>query len=171
MDQNKVGGLADAVVGDIKKEFMIVGKHRVHSWYAWAIVGIVFGMALGIVYVANRTSRFESSSASQYAPGTAMVDLPAPIGSFEMGSDGNERYSISVIPLSRIYDEQMESYKYFLINPVTGLKVEFNQSDRKIKVSGKDFNIDLGSMRATAVNQPIEGKTVVMTSVQVLTFD
>lgn len=165
-NQNHVGGLENSVVGSIGKDFTIVGKHRVHSWYAWAIVGIVFGMALGIVYVANRSNRFESSSASQYAPSTAMVDLPAPIGSFELGSDGNERYSISVIPLSKIYDERMESYKYFLINPVTGLKVEFNQADKKVKVSGKDFAINLGSMRATAVNQPIEGKTVVMSSVQ-----
>ncbi len=55
---------AEQVVGELKKDFTIVGKQRVHSWYAWAIVGIVFGMALGIVYVANRSAQFEASQAA-----------------------------------------------------------------------------------------------------------
>lgn len=61
MDNNK---LADSVVKDIHKDFLIVGKHRVHSWYAWAMVGIVFGMALGIVYVANRSAQFNAGQAA-----------------------------------------------------------------------------------------------------------
>lgn len=54
MDNN----LADKVVADIQRDFRIVGSSRVHGWYAWAIVGIVFGMALGMVYVANRSGQF-----------------------------------------------------------------------------------------------------------------
>ena len=55
---------AEKVVSDLQRDFKIVGTHRVHSWYAWAIVGIVFGMALGIMYVANRSAGFTSSSAA-----------------------------------------------------------------------------------------------------------
>ena len=62
--QNPNTRVADSVVEDIHKDFVIVGKHRVHAWYAWAIVGIVFGMALGIVYVANRSGSFSACSAA-----------------------------------------------------------------------------------------------------------
>ena len=57
--------LGEKVVSDIQKDFKLVGAQRVHSWYAWAIVGIVFGMALGIVYVANRSAQFDSSQAAE----------------------------------------------------------------------------------------------------------
>jgi hypothetical protein len=66
MDNQKPSEAAERVVSDLQKDFKIVGTHRVHSWYAWAIVGIVFGMALGIVYVANRSgSDFVASQAAQ----------------------------------------------------------------------------------------------------------
>ncbi len=58
--------IGEKTVADIKKDFTIVGKQRVHAWYAWAIVGIVFGMALGIVYVANRSAQFSASQAAKY---------------------------------------------------------------------------------------------------------
>ncbi len=61
MDQQS--NQAEDAVANLKKDFKIVGKQRVHSWYAWAIVGIVFGMALGIVYVANRSAQFSASRA------------------------------------------------------------------------------------------------------------
>ncbi len=56
---------ADKVVSDLQKDFKLVGTSRVHSWYAWAIVGIVFGMAIGIVYVANRSGKFDNSHADE----------------------------------------------------------------------------------------------------------
>jgi len=68
-DEHKHEGAAEQVVHSLKKEFTIVGKHRVHSWYAWAIVGIVFGMALAIVYVANRSVQFSPSFARYYNQG------------------------------------------------------------------------------------------------------
>lgn len=67
-EQNINSNLAESAVSDIHKDFVVVGKHRVHSWYAWAIVGIVFGMALGIVYVASRSNQnvqFTQSQAAQ----------------------------------------------------------------------------------------------------------
>ncbi len=73
MDQN----LPDKVVSDIQKDFKIVGSGRVHSWYAWAIVGIVFGMALGVVYIANRSGEFMSSEAATKTKTPPVA--PAPI--------------------------------------------------------------------------------------------
>lgn len=55
----------ESVVGGLKTDFKIVGSHRVHSWYAWAIIGIVFGMALGVVYVANRSNSFTTTEAAK----------------------------------------------------------------------------------------------------------
>jgi hypothetical protein len=63
LNEQKSGDLVDKLVGDIKKDFTVVGKTRVHAWYAWAIVGIVAGMFLGIVYVANRSGQFTASHA------------------------------------------------------------------------------------------------------------
>jgi hypothetical protein len=70
------GNIAEKVVGDISKDFTVVGKHRIHGWYAWAIVGIVFGMALGIVYVANQNGEFSDSEAA-----VRKAQQVAPVGS------------------------------------------------------------------------------------------
>lgn len=81
MEEQKQNG-ADQVIGSLQKDFKIVGAHRVHSWYAWAIVGIVFGMALGIVYVANRSGRVVMSEAAQKQGNLAVIgtiDAYAPI--------------------------------------------------------------------------------------------
>ncbi len=64
-EEQKPQNLADKVVGDIKKDFTIVGKSRVHAWYAWAIVGVCVGMFLGILYVANRSGQFDASHAEE----------------------------------------------------------------------------------------------------------
>ena len=56
----------------LQKDFKVVGSSRVHAWYAWAIVGIVFGMALGIVYVANRSTQFVSTQAAVAAKSTSL---------------------------------------------------------------------------------------------------
>lgn len=82
-DEQKPSEIAGKIVGNIQKNFKIVGSHRVHSWYAWAMIGIVFGMALGVVYVANRSGKVNESSANgstnavTYAcPSTTEVSLP-----------------------------------------------------------------------------------------------
>lgn len=61
MDNNQ--NPADKVVADIKNDFVAVGKHHVHGWYAWAIVGIVAGMLGGLLYVANWQGKFTPSNA------------------------------------------------------------------------------------------------------------
>ena len=77
MDDYKLGETAEKVVSDLQKDFKIVGSHRVHSWYAWAIVGIVFGMALGVVYVANRSGQFNAGQAeTNLLGGLPWKDVP-----------------------------------------------------------------------------------------------
>lgn len=62
MDDNR--NLGDQVVKDISKDFKVMGSHRVHNWYAFAIIGIVFGMAVAIIYVSNRNVKFSDSKAA-----------------------------------------------------------------------------------------------------------
>jgi hypothetical protein len=65
MENNDSNQKVDSLLSSLSKDFAVVGRHRVHGWYAWAIVGVVFGMALAIVYVANRSGRFIESSADE----------------------------------------------------------------------------------------------------------
>jgi len=76
-------GPAEKVVGDLQKNFKIVGTHRVHSWYAWAMVGIVFGMALGVIYVANRSSEQLSMTFSSAAVCSGPVNPDSYVGQGE----------------------------------------------------------------------------------------
>jgi hypothetical protein len=78
----------NAVVGGLKTDFKIVGSHRVHSWYAWAIIGIVFGMALGVIYVANRTGRFQQSDASQGGRKGVVLACPSNVTYTSVGGIG-----------------------------------------------------------------------------------
>lgn len=63
-DQNKnPEQVVDKAVGEIAKDFKVVGSHRVHSWYTWAAVGIIVGVVVGAIYVANNAGTFEMSDA------------------------------------------------------------------------------------------------------------
>ncbi len=64
-DDQKPSGMAEKVVGDISKDFKVVGNSHVHGWYAWGIIGVMFGMALMVAYVSNGTGRFTPSSADE----------------------------------------------------------------------------------------------------------
>ncbi len=64
MENQTPGSLGDKAVADIKKDFKLVGSSHVHSWYAWAIVGIVFGLAVGVIYVSNSSGQFEAIQAA-----------------------------------------------------------------------------------------------------------
>jgi hypothetical protein len=81
MSDGNVGG---KVLNDLQKDFKVVGKTRIHGWYAWAIVGIVAGMLIAMVYVANRSGQFSSSNA-QIEPFGEMI-LPGqnePLGTID----------------------------------------------------------------------------------------
>src|SRR6185436_15261990 len=107
MDNNNQN-LGDKVVSDIQKDFTIVGKTRVHSWYAWAIVGIVFGMAMAIVYVANRSGQFSASHAEEPGLPIGAVDPNTGIGmeqplkiegvtSAQMIDNYNQKYGLGTV--------------------------------------------------------------------------
>ncbi len=46
--------IVKSVFSKLNQDFVVVGKSRVKSWHGWLILGIVTGIAMGIVFVANR---------------------------------------------------------------------------------------------------------------------
>src|SRR3989344_3982188 len=48
----------------LKKDFIVVGKTRVRSWHAWLAIGLVAGIAAGVLFVANRSGEFEKGLAA-----------------------------------------------------------------------------------------------------------
>ncbi len=79
--------VGDKVVSSLQRDFKIVGTSRIHGWYAWAIVGIVFGMAIGIVYVANRSATFTSSQAAAPRP-VSRITVPDTAGMYPTNFSG-----------------------------------------------------------------------------------
>lgn len=97
MEQNNNNNnLGDKVVADLQKDFVAVGKHHVHGWYAWAIVGIVLGMAVGILYVANQNAQFNASNASMMPNPAITAQYTAPAitvkGTLEIYKDLAEKF-------------------------------------------------------------------------------
>jgi hypothetical protein len=70
--------VADKVVKDISKDFMVRGNHRIHHWYAYAIIGVVLGMAGVMLYIANQNGQFEASQAAK-PRGAAIVNRPGAV--------------------------------------------------------------------------------------------
>lgn len=80
MEQNNNNNnLGDKVVADLHNDFVAVGKHHVHGWYSWAVVGVCLGVLIGIAYVANNTGKFVPSMASTVlsCPGTVPTIITA----------------------------------------------------------------------------------------------
>lgn len=96
MDQNNEQVPADKVVASLQKDFTVVGAGRVKPWYAWAVLGIVFGVALGSIYVADRKAQFASSQAATKTEKILYIqsnsfgvrDLPLTGGSIEVAPIG-----------------------------------------------------------------------------------
>jgi hypothetical protein len=152
---------ADQVVAGLQKDFKIVGSHRVHSWYAWAIVGIVFGMALGIMYVSSRSAQLMASQAAFFPPAPALnIAVNNEPTSIEFASNGTERYSITSIPVKTGYDARAEAANNIVVNPVTGESIRFGLTDPTVTVSGKTFSVDRKSMQARTTGKPLEGLAV-----------
>lgn len=131
-EQQKNWQKADEAVSGLAKDFTIVGRHRVHSWYAWAIVGIVFGMALGIIYVANRSAQFDSSQAATML--SKRTSVP-------------ERPSLPTPSLTIIYPRSKMAYTD---NPIFFVRSDFGPlSAEKIKWTSTRLD-----MQGRAVGQP-----------------
>ena len=48
----------------IKKEFVVVKKDKIRPWEAWLVLGVIAGVAIGVLYVANPQGKFEVSKAA-----------------------------------------------------------------------------------------------------------
>ncbi|MBU6414829.1 fibronectin type III domain-containing protein [Patescibacteria group bacterium] len=49
----------------LQKEYVLVGKTHVRAWHAWLGVGVLAGLLIGVVLVANRSGEFQPSEASR----------------------------------------------------------------------------------------------------------
>ena len=54
----------DKVVGDLQKDFKLVGTSRIHSLGTWISAGLVLGALVAVAYVANQSGKFDASQAS-----------------------------------------------------------------------------------------------------------
>src|SRR5262245_58336510 len=74
MDNNK----AEKVIGELKKDFKVVGSHHIHGWYAWAAGGLMIGVLIAVAYVSNNAFKFSPSRADE--PGLVGSPDSWPIG-------------------------------------------------------------------------------------------
>lgn len=81
--------LPDKVVSDLQKDFRVVGASRVHGWYAYAMIGIAFGLALGAIYVTNRSGQFLASQAQVVASDAPSLDSTNPKSAAEFSGAKN----------------------------------------------------------------------------------
>src|SRR3989338_989114 len=55
---------ADRFLQALQRDYVLVGKTRVHSWHAWVIIGACVGFVIALVLVANRSGEVEPSRAA-----------------------------------------------------------------------------------------------------------
>lgn len=54
---------ASRVLTMLQREYLVIGKSRVRVWYAWLSIGLIAGVATGVVLVANRSGEIEGIAA------------------------------------------------------------------------------------------------------------
>ncbi len=90
----------EEAISNLNKDFKLMGTHHVHSWYGWAIVGIVSGMALMLLFVANQNAQFSASNAAVAPKGPAQAG-PAKVSfsgsALASAVNGSPQLSISAI--------------------------------------------------------------------------
>lgn len=52
--------LADKLVSNIRREYVLVGKSHIRAWHIWLVVGILVGIAAGIYWIAYRSTTLEN---------------------------------------------------------------------------------------------------------------
>ncbi|PIR87385.1 MAG: hypothetical protein COU11_00680 [Candidatus Harrisonbacteria bacterium CG10_big_fil_rev_8_21_14_0_10_49_15] len=62
---SKKDSAADQIMSDLKKDFRVVGRGRVHAWYAFLSIGVLAGITLGVMLVANRSGQLEGAEAAR----------------------------------------------------------------------------------------------------------
>ena len=64
-------GLAERTINALKKEYILIGKTRIHSWHAWLTVGLVAGITIGIFLVSDPNVEF--------VPAKAKINTQSPL--------------------------------------------------------------------------------------------
>jgi len=55
---------AGKALSNLGKNYLIIGRGQVVSWKAWLVIGLAAGISLGVIFVANRSARFERGEAA-----------------------------------------------------------------------------------------------------------
>src|SRR3989344_4805461 len=66
----------DRVLLALCKEYVVVGKTRVKARHAWLVIGLVAGIAAGVILVANRSGEVEEGRAATASAISVELDLP-----------------------------------------------------------------------------------------------
>jgi hypothetical protein len=135
--------LGDKVMNDIKSDFVVQGTHRIHNWYAYAIIGIVLGMALMIVYVANRQGQFSASEAAKPRV-TGNTNQPSAIKE-------SEKNTIVFDTFYNLAKEEGKKVTMVRVKPLADFKV----------IPGEDNDVvQLGDMVAFKLGTPVQLQTL-----------
>lgn len=63
--RNKPDTVVQRVMGALRKEYVVIGSSRVNVFRSWLAIGLVAGIAVGIIFVANRSGELEPSVAGR----------------------------------------------------------------------------------------------------------
>lgn len=133
------------MIKNIKSDYVIQGAHRIHNWYAFAIIGIVFGMAVGIIYVANRNAQFNASNAAMTPTYETTSQYTAP-----MATEDNAVVLDAVV--KRYSDEHGETLpETVTIIPVTKYEIQPGENND---------TVELGETREWPFSTSFEQETV-----------
>lgn len=58
----------------LREKFLLIGKRNVIAWKAWLVIGLVAGISTGVIFVANRSVRFETSKAEFINPRASRLE-------------------------------------------------------------------------------------------------
>ena len=78
-ERNPVNGkLVEATLQALRKEYVVVGKTHIKAWHAWLVLGLVAGVATGVILVANRSGEVEQGRAMELGE-TYQLPLTPPL--------------------------------------------------------------------------------------------
>ena len=74
----------DKVLKSLNKEYIIIGKNRINSWYAWLVIGLMVGIVSGVIFLNYQKSNLEyaglefassrgSTISQDYVPGEILL--------------------------------------------------------------------------------------------------
>ncbi|MBI2609939.1 S8 family serine peptidase [Candidatus Giovannonibacteria bacterium] len=77
----------------LQRDYLVIGKERVHSWDAWLAIGFIAGVLAAVIVISNRSGEFdtsvaaieESAAVSSYFPGRILVKFKEGVSDAEQG--------------------------------------------------------------------------------------